>query len=330
VSALLSELSAETILPDFVPPPRFGKTHFVDYKPQHPSQQIALEKTQAFIKTAQTRPSKWFWQKKEMGKGLYLDGGFGVGKTHLLASAFDAFEGSKVYLSFAELVYVIGALGKVTALEQLGQYRLYCIDEFELDDPGNTLIVKTFLSHVFLQGAYVITTSNTPPSAQGQGRFNAQDFKREIQSIAERFEVLTIEGPDYRKRDNTSRLLSPEELEHDLLTDTSKQKIISTWEDFFIFLQKHHPIHYAAFLKQIDILYLEHATTIPNQNDALRFIHFMDKLYDLKIALRLSGDIALEELFDLSYRHSAFAKKHYRSLSRITELLDESILQAST
>jgi cell division protein ZapE len=327
VSLRLSELSAETTLPDFIPPPRFGETHFSDYKPQHPSQQLALEKTQAFIKAAQTPSSKWFWQKKEAGKGLYLDGGFGVGKTHLLASAFDAFECSKVYLSFAELVYVIGVLGRAKALEQLGQYKLYCIDEFELDDPGNTLIVKTFLSHVFTHGGYVITTSNTPPAAQGQGRFNANDFKREIQSIAERFEVLSIEGPDYRKRDNSSRLLSQEELEHDLLNHSIDRKVISNWDDFFIFLQKHHPIHYTSFLKQMDALYIEHAKVIPNQNDALRFVHFMDKLYDLNIALRTSGDIALEDLFDVSYRHGAFAKKHYRSLSRISELLDQAIHQ---
>ena len=29
---------------------------------------------------------------------------------------------------------MMGVLGKVKALEQLGNYKLYCIDEFELDD----------------------------------------------------------------------------------------------------------------------------------------------------------------------------------------------------
>jgi cell division protein ZapE len=321
----LSEISAPTsILPDFIPPPRFGKTEFNNYNPQHPSQDLALEKARVFTHHAQKQPSPWFWQKKEWGKGLYLDGGFGVGKTHLLASAFDAFENqSKIYLSFAELVYVIGVLGKVQALEQLGNYKLYCIDEFELDDPGNTLIVKTFLSHVFSQSAHVITTSNTPPAAQGQGRFNAHDFKREIQSIAERFEGVTIEGPDYRQRDNVSKLFEQKELEALILQESFDYKVKTSWTQLFTFLQAHHPVHYSAFLKQISVLYVEQATSIADQNNALRFVHFIDKLYDLNIKLRISGDIGLTELFHINYRNSAYAKKHNRCLSRIAELLDE-------
>jgi cell division protein ZapE len=287
---------------------------------------MALEKTRSFVQEITIKRSRFFWQRPESGKGLYLDGGFGVGKTHLLASAFDAFDGAKVYLSFSELVYVIGVLGKAKALEQLGQYKLYCIDEFELDDPGNTLIVKTFLSHVFEKGAFVLTTSNTPPEAQGQGRFNAKDFKREIQSIAERFEVVGIEGPDYRKRDHEARLLTWGELEHLLHAENpDKPKVKTNWQDLFIVLAAHHPIHYAGLLKQLGILYIEDAITIPGQNEALHFVHFIDKLYDLKVGLRMSGDIELTELFHPTYRNNAYAKKHYRCLSRIAELLEENL-----
>jgi cell division protein ZapE len=315
-------------LPDFLPPPRFGTTYFSDYKPQHSSQKVALEKTQTFIQAITPKRSRFFWQKPEVGKGLYLDGGFGVGKTHLLASAFDALNGAKIYLSFSELVYIIGVLGKAQALEQLGTYKLYCIDEFELDDPGNTLIVKTFLSHVFEKGAFVLTTSNTPPEAQGQGRFNAKDFKREIQSIAERFEVVPIEGPDYRKRDHEAKLLTRGELEHLFHTETfEKPKVKTDWQDLFAVLAKHHPIHYAGLLKQIGVLYIENATTILGQNEALRFVHFIDKLYDLKVGLRLSGETQLTELFHATYRNNAYAKKHYRCLSRISELIEENRLQ---
>jgi cell division protein ZapE len=324
LGVLLRDLDVpQQTLPDFVPPPRFGKTHFSDYKPQHPSQETALSKTRHFVESVvQVKPA-FFWQKKPVGKGLYLDGGFGVGKTHLLASTFDAFMGTKVYLSFSELVYVMGMLGKTKALEHLGNSQLYCIDEFELDDPGNTLIVKTFLSHVFEQGGSVLTTSNTPPEAQGQGRFNAKDFKREIQSMAERFEVVGIEGPDYRKRDNVAQILTKGELEHLYQTETNTPKVTSTWPELFSLLANHHPIRYAGILKQVGTLYIEGAVTIPGQNEALRFVHFIDKLYDLKVGLRLSGNLELSELFDSSYRNNAYAKKHYRCLSRISELLEE-------
>jgi cell division protein ZapE len=321
---LLRDLAVpQQTLPDFVPPPRFGKTHFSAYQPQHPSQAAALTKVRGFVETTSKVKPVFFWQKKAVGSGLYLDGGFGVGKTHLLASAFDAFEGTKVYLSFSELVYVMGLLGKLKALEDLGNYQLYCLDEFELDDPGNTLIVKTFLSHVFKQGASVLTTSNTPPEAQGQGRFNARDFKREIQSIAERFEVVPIEGPDYRKRDHVARLLTKEELEYLFHSEPVKLKVVTNWQDLFTVLAAYHPIRYAGLLKQIGTLYVEGAAVIQGQNEALRFVHFMDKLYDLKVGLRLSGELELVDLFDITYRNSAYAKKHYRCLSRISELLEE-------
>ena len=69
-----------------------------------------------------------------------------MGKTHLLASAFAAADtAEKRYLSFQELVYLIGVMGMPRAKEELATAELICVDEFELDDPGNTLIVKTFL-----------------------------------------------------------------------------------------------------------------------------------------------------------------------------------------
>ena len=320
-------------LPDFNPPPRFGETTFEEYIPQHDTQSAGLKKVTAFVKNAKTRkPESGFrmpWQNapRATGAGLYMDGGFGVGKTHLLAAAYGALnvpEENKLYLSFSELVHVIGVLGVKQAKTQLGSARLYCIDEFELDDPGNTLIVKTFLSHVFDQGGHVLTTSNTPPAAQGEGRFNAADFKREIQSIAERFEIVPIGGPDYRKREDEASLLSESEVLELSQTETfaSGVKVKSGWEELFTFLESRHPIRYSAYLKQMNALYLHGARTIPDQNSALRFVHFIDKLYDLKVGLRLSGD-DLETLFDASYRDGAYAKKHYRCLSRIAELLDE-------
>lgn len=319
----------KTSLPPFVPPPRFGETSFGAYKPQHPTQEVALDKVQAFagevaepVKTTR----RWPWAKREPseGQGLYLDGGFGVGKTHLLAAAFHACKvEKKAYLSFQDLVYIVGAQGIAEAKKSLGDARLLCIDEFELDDPGNTLIVKSFLAHVFTQGGAVMTTSNTPPEAQGQGRFNADDFKREIQSVAERFAVLPLQGPDYRHRDRLAELLSDEELEHHYRCEAAQEpKEKLRWPELLTLLGEVHPVRYGGLIAQFGTLYVTGAETLTNQNDALRFVHFIDKLYDLDKGLQLSGDGELEALFSPSYRNSAYAKKHYRCLSRLSELLE--------
>ena len=325
------DLSKERTLPQFSPPPRFGETSFEGYKPQHPSQEEASKKSKTFArKVTQSEPEsfRWPWQSKQVaqGRGLYLDGGFGTGKTHLLAAAYhacDAGEDDKAYMSFQELVYVIGAQGMAQAKENLS-YKLFCIDEFELDDPGNTLIVKTFLSHAFAQGSYVMTTSNTPPEAQGQGRFNASDFKREIQSIAERFDTVLLEGPDYRQREHLATLMSEESLEGLLESeDAPAPKVHLQWRELLTLLGEHHPIRYGDLLGQIGTLYLNGMRTLNEQNDALRFVHFIDKLYDLKVGFRGAGKTALEDLFSPNYRGGAYAKKHYRCLSRLSELIEE-------
>ena len=328
VLSLAELIPAQNVLPSFTPPPRFGLTTFAGYRPQHPSQQEALARTERFVAAAtEAEAFRWPWQNPAQGKGLYLDGGFGVGKTHLLAAAYSACEvaaDQKLYTSFAELVHVIGVLGVAEAKEKLGARKLYCVDEFELDDPGNTLIVKTFLAHVFGRGGCVITTSNTPPEAQGQGRFNAEDFKREIQSVAERFETVQVAGPDYRQRDRVAALLSGAELARlETLETAAKPKVHAGWAELLETLRATHPVRYGALLAQIGVLYVEGVSPIPEQNDALRFVHFVDKLYNLQVGLRLSGEGALEHLFDASYRDGAYAKKHYRALSRISELLEE-------
>src|SRR6188768_3783973 len=103
--------------------------------------------------------------------GVYLDGGFGVGKTHLLASLWHVAPGPKYFGTFIEYTALVGALGYANAVKLLSGARLICIDEFEL----------------------------------GEGRFAAADFLREIHALAANFETLRIDGLDYRRRDTEGR-----------------------------------------------------------------------------------------------------------------------------
>jgi cell division protein ZapE len=305
---------------DWVPPPRFGRVSFDAYLPAHPTQRVALAAVEDFARWQPRRPRfPWSRAAPPPVAGLYLDGGFGVGKTHLMAAAWHASpEPRKVYLSFAELVAAIGVLGMQGAQAALGHERLYCIDEFELDDPGNTLIVKTFLAAVFERGARVVTTSNTAPEAQGQGRFDAVAFRREIQSIAARFTVVAIDGPDHRTGSAHRRLLRPSDLRH-----APDAAVEVAWDDLHRALERIHPVRYGAWVRGAPAWIVRGVRTIPDQQRALRFVHLVDKLYDQRVPLWLEGDLALDELFDPHYAHGAYAKKHDRCRSRVAELLDE-------
>ncbi|MDA0700728.1 MAG: cell division protein ZapE [bacterium] len=304
----------------WIPPPRFGQVSFDGYLPAHPSQAVGRATVEAF---AHWQPARgrfpWSRVPPPTPAGLYLDGGFGVGKTHLLAAAWHAApERRKVYLSFAELVAAIGVAGMRAAIETLGAEQLYCIDEFELDDPGNTLIVKTFLASVFARGARVLTTSNTAPEAQGQGRFDAASFRREIQSIATRFTVVTIDGPDHRVGRPHRRLLSEADL-----GQAPPTAVTVGWDELHEGLLRIHPVRYGTWVRGGDAWVVRDAAPIPDQQRALRFVHLVDKLYDQRVPLWLQGDLTLDALFDASYAQGAYAKKHDRCRSRLAELLAE-------
>ncbi|HEX7001144.1 MAG TPA: cell division protein ZapE [Trueperaceae bacterium] len=316
---------------DLRPPKRFANASFENYLPQHPTQSQARERVREFVAARRRTSGRsnplfgWFGRRHDPGSGLYLDGGFGVGKTHLLAAAYaEADTPEKRYLSFQQLVYVIGAMGMAAAKEEFASTEILCIDEFELDDPGNTLIVKTFLAAAFERGTRVVTTSNTPPEAQGQGRFNAEDFRREIQSLSEGFEVVPVDGPDFRARHAGGEWLTQRQLLDLEASEPSPAPRLSlTWDELFVALRAHHPSRIGGLLEQVGSVYLHGARTIPDQNDALRFVHFVDQLYDRALLLRVSGDGPIVEVFDPSYRESAYAKKHHRCASRLTELLAE-------
>lgn len=315
----------------FVPPPRFGRVGFEDYRPRHPSQAEAAARTAAFAEAAAdlARPRRFRppWRRRPVGRGLYLDGGFGVGKTHLLAAAWHAAPlptARKRYLSFGELVHVLGASGREAGHAAFEDAALLCIDEFELDDPGNTLIVATFLAERFEAGASVLTTSNTPPASQGEGRFAAEDFRREIQGIAERFEVLRVDGPDHRAVERLAEFATPEGMDEAEAT-AAGPVVRTTGEELIATLEALHPIRYRRLLEGVGTLLVDDLRRIEDQATALRFVHFVDRLYDLGTRFRASAAFPLAGTFVGEWRDGAYAKKHDRCLSRLSELLREPV-----
>jgi cell division protein ZapE len=322
------EVRPEEMLLGFAPPARFAKVRFSNYQPNvaFPSQAAIRNKLEQMVRPVQKNLLELF-KKSSPLPSLYLDGGFGVGKTHLLAAAWHEFSGTKYFLSFAELTFLIGALGMDKAVAAFSSAKLLCVDEFELDDVGNTLMVSKFLAALIPRGVRVITTSNTLPEQLGEGRFNADDFKREIQGIAAHFESCRIDGADYRHREG---LAAPEPLSRLRLEtafrEASGNVALLGFEDLLRHLASQHPIRFNKMLEGIGALYLYGLAPIEKQDDALRLVHFVDKLYDREIRLAVSGQ-PLEGLFLANYKNGGYAKKYARCLSRLGELMRESALE---
>ncbi|MDF2826153.1 MAG: cell division protein ZapE, partial [Mycobacterium sp.] len=145
-------VSPERLVAQLVPPPTFTDVSFDTYRPDpsEPSQAAAVQKCREFCEQAAQRRAgkKKMFGKREVlpGVGVYLDGGFGVGKTHLLASTYFQLSGASpapaAFATFGELTQLAGVFGFLECIELLSDYVVVCIDEFELDDPGNTTLVS--------------------------------------------------------------------------------------------------------------------------------------------------------------------------------------------
>ncbi len=254
--------------------------------------------------------------------GVYLDGGFGVGKTHLLASLWHAVPGPKSFGTFVEYTNLVGALGFRGAVDALAGCRLVCIDEFELDDPGDTVLMARLLRELADAGARLAATSNTLPGALGEGRFAAEDFLREIQAVGSHFDVVRIDGDDYRHRGLPA---APEPLPDDELVARATT-IDGVAVDDFSALARHlahvHPSRYGALLDGVTAVAWRGVHAVDHQSVALRLVVLADRIYDRDLPLLVGGD-GLDGLFPPDMLAGGYRKKYYRALSRLTALARE-------
>lgn len=318
----LARFSAAILAPvgagDLVPPPRFRDKNFSSFRidPTVAGQAGAVTQVQAF---AQQRSG--FFKRLLGGKskpGMYLDGGFGVGKTHLLAASFNAAPGSTRYLSFAEAMSLLIVRGREAAIDLLTA-DLVCIDEFELDDPTNTRLADLLVSGLMARHARIITTSNTVPGELGQGRMAIDLFRTQLARIEESFANIHVPGSDWRQKHahpgdglaHWHALVEPLD-GPECVTLTAQQ--LDQWLSNIPVINLRR---LAAMLKGLtvtDVLPFE------NQLAALRFVHLIDKLYDYGVTLRVRSNIAISALFPPEHCVAAFSKKYRRCESRLTEL----------
>ncbi|MCG5433922.1 cell division protein ZapE [Mycobacterium sp. MYCO198283] len=321
-------VTPERLVAQLVPPPTFVDVSFDSYRPDpaEPSQAAAVEACREFAREARRRRAgkkKLFGRREVLpGAGLYLDGGFGVGKTHLLASIYHALPedaSKKAFATFGELTQLAGVFGFTECIDLLGDYVVVCIDEFELDDPGNTTLMSRMLSELVARGVSIAATSNTLPEQLGEGRFAAQDFLREINTLAAIFQTVRVEGPDYRHRDLPP---APESLSDDEVRRRAAGVQGATVDDFdelCAHLARMHPSRYLTLIEGVTAVFLTGVHPIDDQNVALRLVALTDRLYDAGIPVVVSG-AKLDTIFSEEMLAGGFRKKYLRATSRLLAL----------
>lgn len=316
---------ADQLVAQMTPPAMFDEVSFDSYipDPQQPSQKVAVDTAREFAeKVTKNRPAKkGFFARKKVttGAGLYLDGGFGVGKTHLLASIYHGCPSPKAFGTFVELTHVVGALGFNRAVEELSGHSVLCIDEFELDDPGDTMLVSRLLAELTSAGVSVVATSNTLPDQLGEGRFAAQDFLREIRKLSGLFHSLRVDGPDYRHRDlpPAPDPLTDEQLEQE--ATAGRNSTIDDFDELCEHLSKLHPSKYGHLLDEVESVFLKGLHPVENQAVALRVVVLADRLYDASIPVKVSG-YPIDQVFSEEMVAGGYRKKYLRATSRLLAL----------
>ncbi|MGW7053038.1 cell division protein ZapE [Streptomyces sp. NPDC054887] len=326
---------ADRLVAEMVPPPRFDSVRFDTYvpDPNQPSQSEAVRVLSAFAaglggaSASGSGKRRWFdFGKKQAAPaaplGVYLDGGYGVGKTHLLASLWHATPappGLKAFGTFVELTNLVGALGFQETVRTLGGHRLLCIDEFELDDPGDTVLVSSLLRRLVEAGVALAATSNTLPGKLGEGRFAAVDFLREIQGLSAHFRPLRIDGEDYRHRGLPE---APAPYSDEQVTRAAYATAGASLDDFprlLDHLAKVHPSRYGALTDDVRVVCLTDVRPVPDQSTALRLVVLADRLYDREVPVLASG-LPFDRLFSDDMLNGGYRKKYFRAISRLTAL----------
>jgi cell division protein ZapE len=318
------QLSGAEMVAHLTPPRQFQTATLDTYRPDrdYPSQGAAVAAMRNFAAGGGNKGNGLFSRKKTppTRPGIYLDGGFGVGKTHLLAALWHLAKGRKYFGTFIEYTALVGALGYAETVKTLRGASLICIDEFELDDPGDTRLMTRLLSELIATGTRVAATSNTPPNALGEGRFAAIDFLREIDAMSAQFTTMRVDGVDFRHRDRSGHAVTlDDDGFDDAIAAVDGQATVDPFDTVLEHLATVHPSRYVKLVEGLSAVGFRDVHVLHSQTDALRLVAFVDRLYDAQVRIIATG-VPLDQVFPEEMLSGGYRKKYLRSISRMMAL----------
>lgn len=322
-------VSADECFSELKPHPKFSSCTFDNYAhdTRYPSQLYLKNILRSITEDSKNIEKKSFFsflrnkKKNKTHDNLYIDGTYGVGKTHLLSACFNDFNGKKAFMSFLELTYFINFYGLENTIEKFKTLDLLLIDEFDLDDPATTRMAARLIDAVN-QDTLIITTSNKLPKELGGGNFDTEMFARELGIIANTFKTIVVEGVSFRINLARWQANYSDKNFHDTMELKSKsEKILYVdFNELMEALRNNHPFRFFVIPKNYPSIFIENFHTFQKLDDALRFTTFIDHCYyhDTKLfiqALNISGDIFTTDMME-----TAFERRFLRCNSRLDEM----------
>ncbi|PIE00713.1 MAG: cell division protein ZapE [Thiothrix nivea] len=241
--------------------------------------------------------------------------------------------------------------------EQLaGEVKLLCLDEFHVLDIGDAMILAHILEGLMRNDVMIVTTSNRIPDDLYKDGLQRARFLPAIALIKEHMHVVELDnGVDYRMKEVASEVTqierrnisrSDRELEqrfaalaigetHSDIDITINHRRLPVrkkadnviWMDFAVLFDGPRATSdYIELAEQYAVIIVSDLPVLneESENPARRFLNFVDELYDQKVQLILSTDVALEKV----YQGNTLKFEFVRVRSRLNEMQTPAYLAA--
>jgi cell division protein ZapE len=226
--------------------------------------------------------------------------------------------------------------------------RVYCLDEFMVQDIGDAMILHGVLEGLLRRGVVLVITSNTAPERLYEGGLQRERFLPAINLLRRDLDVLQIgAGADYRQRQLQStptylladgadtvgrmqalfqRLAGTQGVDRAATMQIEDRPIETlchaggmAWFSFSVLCEgPRSSDDYIAIARRLHTVFLSDVPRFDGGNDdaARRFIALIDELYDQHVRLVISAATEPDQL----YRGERLRQVFERTSSRLIEM----------
>lgn len=237
-----------------------------------------------------------------------------------------------------------------------GDVELLCIDEFHVLDIGDAMILAHIIEGLMQNDVVIVTTSNRIPDDLYKEGLQRARFLPAIALIKEHMHIVELDnGVDYRMKDVSAEISNAErsnisqsdheleqrfaalaegEIQNDIEITVNHRRLPVRkkaaniiWMDFAVLFDGPRATSdYIKLAEQYEAIIVSDLPVLneESENPARRFLNFVDELYDQKVQLILSTDVALEAVYQGHTLRFEFA----RVRSRLNEMQTPAYLAA--
>ena len=251
----------------------------------------------------------------------------------------------EVHRQLASLQGTVNPLDAL-AVQVARKYRLICFDEFHVADITDAMILHRLLSALFAQGVGFVTTSNFRPDDLYPNGLHRDRILPAIALLNTRLEVVAIgSGEDYRRRamEQVRLYHVPPDAAADAQMREAFDRLAEThdedpvlhiearevrarrraggvvWFDFKTLCGgPRSQNYYLEIASCFHTVFLSDVPAMPVRmaSEARRFTWLVDVLYDRRVKLVMSAEVAAEQL----YTEGPLAHEFVRTVSRLHEM----------